>query len=623
VALELDEFRLGKGIKKGPKSNEKKLYANAYKRIMHFVRSSTQKPTKNVVGASGKGGGGANAAGGAIASPRAGKQHFQRCAVRVSFAGNVAQGGVAGQWGAHGRYIERDSAQDLAAPGIDPARPHSQEHPHGQEADPTTRAFHSDVDPGLTPLHKSDLGEDQPRGPSKTLGGLRRLSALPVVRFAHRIAELLPRHAHDYLGRGGKERIDPVRRGSDGANAALGRGAEASAQSTRGATGRGRGGRGSLGHNAFGSAGQGVDAAATLNAWQAAGDERLFKLIVSAEFGDKLDHQRHTRSLIAKMEADLNTRLQWVAVTHWNTDHPHTHIALRGVDERGASLRLPKNYIKHAIREHAGALATEQLGYRTEHDAIIAAMREVNAQRFTGLDAAIQRAASPNPANDYMPVAPGAGAKNVRLQIQQRLSTLETMGLAKRDGGEWQVRNDFAQVLRTMQQVADRQRTLHAHRALVSDDRLPLRYTDFKQLRSIEGRVLGHGQDEASAKTFLLLEGTDGIVHYLYHNSAIIEARQQKQMNAGSFVRIRKTFEQSGQRMQPRVTITDFGDAEKVLTNTRYLDDVVRRRARTASAHPATLYAGWLGRHEAAIAAHTRYVQPTKPKSPQPGRARG
>ena len=30
------------------------------------------------------------------------------------------------------------------------------------------------------------------------------------------------------------------------------------------------------------------------------------------------------------MTTDLETRLDWVAVDHWDTDNPHTHIVLRG-----------------------------------------------------------------------------------------------------------------------------------------------------------------------------------------------------------------------------------------------------------------------------------------------------
>ena len=83
-----------------------------------------------------------------------------------------------------------------------------------------------------------------------------------------------------------------------------------------------------------------IDILQTLGQWQSAGDQRLFKLIISPEFGERLDLKRHTRELMARMEQDLDLRLEWVAVAHFNTDHPHVHIALRGRTDVGP-LRLP------------------------------------------------------------------------------------------------------------------------------------------------------------------------------------------------------------------------------------------------------------------------------------------
>src|SRR5262245_45628360 len=90
--------------------------------------------------------------------------------------------------------------------------------------------------------------------------------------------------------------------------------------------------------------------------------------IISPEFGERLDPQRHTRELLSGMETDLGVDLEWLAVAHFNTGHPHVHIALRGrTDTR--PLRLQRDYIKAGIRKHAEELTTEQLGFRTELDA--------------------------------------------------------------------------------------------------------------------------------------------------------------------------------------------------------------------------------------------------------------
>src|SRR5438046_10735305 len=102
---------------------------------------------------------------------------------------------------------------------------------------------------------------------------------------------------------------------------------------------------------------------------------------------------------MARVERDLKTELEWVAVIHYSTEHPHAHIALRGVDHRGKPLRLPRDYVKSGIRSRAEDLLTKELGHRTIDDAIEAERREGNQFRFTSLDRKIQRQ---NPAQtDY------------------------------------------------------------------------------------------------------------------------------------------------------------------------------------------------------------------------------
>jgi len=88
----------------------------------------------------------------------------------------------------------------------------------------------------------------------------------------------------------------------------------------------------------FDAAECGINIAARLDQWQFAGDERMWKIIVSPEFGDKIDLTQLTRDLMKRMTRDLDTRLEWAAVAHFNTDNPHVHIALRGVRENGKSV---------------------------------------------------------------------------------------------------------------------------------------------------------------------------------------------------------------------------------------------------------------------------------------------
>ena len=65
-------------------------------------------------------------------------------------------------------------------------------------------------------------------------------------------------------------------------------------------------------------------------------DRHQFRFIVSPEDAEQLDDLRtYTRHLMARMETDLGTRLDWVAVNHWITDNPLSHVVLRGMDDTG------------------------------------------------------------------------------------------------------------------------------------------------------------------------------------------------------------------------------------------------------------------------------------------------
>ena len=137
-----------------------------------------------------------------------------------------------------------------------------------------------------------------------------------------------------------------------------------------------------------------VEPAQALDRWQKQGDARLWKFVVSPEFGDRIDLQRLTCELMGHMEKDLGTRLEWVGVSHFNTEHPHTHVALRGVRDDGSVLDLPRDYVKTGNRMIAEDLCTRQLGYRTELDARVAERREIDQSRVTSLDRIIGRASA-------------------------------------------------------------------------------------------------------------------------------------------------------------------------------------------------------------------------------------
>jgi hypothetical protein len=62
---------------------------------------------------------------------------------------------------------------------------------------------------------------------------------------------------------------------------------------------------------------------ARMSDWQKSGDKRLFRFIISPGFGDRVDLERLTRDLTTRMERDLATHLEWVAVS---TSIPGIHM---------------------------------------------------------------------------------------------------------------------------------------------------------------------------------------------------------------------------------------------------------------------------------------------------------
>jgi len=67
--------------------------------------------------------------------------------------------------------------------------------------------------------------------------------------------------------------------------------------------------------DAFNQDEQVKDLVVTLDEWQKSGDQRLFKFIISPEFSDRLNLEQLTHDLMTRMERDLATRLEWVAVS--------------------------------------------------------------------------------------------------------------------------------------------------------------------------------------------------------------------------------------------------------------------------------------------------------------------
>jgi type IV secretory pathway VirD2 relaxase len=249
-------------------------------------------------------------------------------------------------------------------------------------------------------------------------------------------------------------------------------------------------------------------------------DRHHFRIIVSPEDAAEMtDLREYTRDLVRQMEADLRTRLDWVAVDHWNTDNPHVHLLVRGVTDQGADLVMARDYISHGLRSRAEELAFAELGPKPEHEVQRALDREVSAERWTRLDAEIRRAADELGVIDLRPERPGPDDPRFRRLMVGRLQHLETMGLAAEgEPGRWAVANDAQAKLRELGARGDIIRTIGAALKERGQDRPLDSYAvvTAPPEKPIAGRLIDKGlHDELTGTAYAVIDGTDGRTHHV------------------------------------------------------------------------------------------------------------
>jgi type IV secretory pathway VirD2 relaxase len=245
------------------------------------------------------------------------------------------------------------------------------------------------------------------------------------------------------------------------------------------------------------------------------GDPHHFRVILSPDNGHQIaDFNAYVRSVMASVQGDLGTKLQWVAVNHFNTDNPHTHLVIRGRTESGQVLRLPREFVKQGFRQIAQGVATEMLGHRRTRELVESAGRDVWQMRLTSLDRILVRSARVSRIDFRQRLSPFT--EPYRQVMHARLHQLERLGVARRlapDGAQWELGGDMIERLRTLGKRQDIIKTLHraAGRQAYAAGEL--------KASSIDGqrpyRVVASGRlGDARGERFVVLEGPGGAVSY-------------------------------------------------------------------------------------------------------------
>ncbi|MBV9983268.1 MAG: relaxase/mobilization nuclease and DUF3363 domain-containing protein [Bradyrhizobium sp.] len=253
-------------------------------------------------------------------------------------------------------------------------------------------------------------------------------------------------------------------------------------------------------------------------------DRHQFRFIVAPEDSAEMaDLRGFTRDLMRQMELDLATRLDWIAVDHHNTGHPHTHILVRGVLDDGRILNIAGDYIAHGVRHRASELVTRELGHQSEIELQTKLQNEVEAERLTRLDKMLL---SEQQEQGVIDLRPGESAtwlvrENRNLMIG-RVRHLERYGVATElELGRWALSDRAEQVLKDLEH---RNEVINSvHRALAGNGLAEERGVGQFALhgegsdQKVVGRVLAKGLagDELGERVHLIVDGVDGRVHHM------------------------------------------------------------------------------------------------------------
>jgi len=267
-------------------------------------------------------------------------------------------------------------------------------------------------------------------------------------------------------------------------------------------------------------------------------DRHQFRFIVSPEdAADLADLTGYTRELMAQIETDLGTKLDWVAVNHHNTGHPHVHVIVNGRDALGEDLVINGDYLAGGIRERASELATLELGPVTEIEQRRKLMAEIDQDRLTRIDRAMIAEADAG-LIDLRHEPDDLRGQSDRTMRLRRLGKLGDMGLATEHApGVWELGERLEPTLREMGERGDIVRTMQKALRAEGAERDPMSFQihDAAPAASIVGRLIDkHLSDELGENLTLVVDGIDGRTH---HVSGIDPARVED-ARIGSVVEI-------------------------------------------------------------------------------------
>jgi type IV secretory pathway VirD2 relaxase len=314
------------------------------------------------------------------------------------------------------------------------------------------------------------------------------------------------------------------------------------------------------------------------------GDRHHFRFIVSPDDATELsDLKTFTRDLMAQAQRDLGTRLDWVAVDHWNTEHPHVHVIIRGRADDGQDLVISRDYIREGMRARAEGLVTRELGPRSEKEIRRSLEGAIEAERWTRFDQTLAREAAPN--NGIIDLRADRYRKGDDLQAIKigRLRKLERLGLAHQvDPGRWTLTENAEPTLRALGDRNDIIKRIHRGLAEHGLERATSSFvlTSEAQPFPVIGRLVARGlDDELTGTAYAVIDGTDGRPHHI----RLPDLDAAGDSGPGSIVELRRYEDSKGRHRVALAVRSDLSVEAQVKANgATWLDRQLLARGATS-----------------------------------------
>jgi type IV secretory pathway VirD2 relaxase len=335
-------------------------------------------------------------------------------------------------------------------------------------------------------------------------------------------------------------------------------------------------------------------------------DRHHFRFIVSPDDADQLtDLKAFTRDLMGQAERDLGTKLDWVAVDHWNTEYPHVHVIVRGKADDGRDLVIGKDYISEGMRARAAHLVTQELGPRTDLEVRRGLDVQVEADRWTRLDRVLAaEAARHDQVIDLRPGTDQPAEGDTRSAMIARMRKLERFGLAAPLGpAQWRLSESAEPTMRSIGQRADVIKRIHRGLAEQQIERSIGDYAldDGDVGRPIIGRLVARSlDDELKGTAYAVIDGVDGRAHHV----RLADLDAASDAAPGGIVELRRYQHTAGRQRTALAVRSDLPlEAQIQAEGATWLDRQLVGRS------PATLSsAGFGGEVHAAIEARVEHL---------------